>query len=180
MCSRHQSSFPCSPWWGSQWGSCPLASHGGVHWIRYPSPAHGGPHARAGRCLKETLTPWETHTGAGSWQDGEINPCWSSFAGRICDSMGDPCWSSLNDCTPWKGTMLDQRKNVSGREDMWWTNSNPNSSSSSYYWGTGGREIGSEVEPGKKGGIRGSCFVVFSLFLINLLCSFANKIISLS
>ncbi|GAB0192641.1 hypothetical protein GRJ2_001729400 [Grus japonensis] len=38
--------------------------------------------------------PWEAHTGASSWQDlwtcGERSPCWSRFAGRTCDPVGDP------------------------------------------------------------------------------------------
>ena len=60
------------------------------------------------------MTPWEAHTGAGSWQDlwtrGERSPGWSRFAGRTCDPVGDPRWSSLflKDCTPWKGSMLEQ------------------------------------------------------------------------
>jgi len=28
-----------------------------------------GPHAGAGGCLKEVVTPSEAHAGAGSWQD---------------------------------------------------------------------------------------------------------------
>ncbi|KAK4810959.1 hypothetical protein QYF61_013367 [Mycteria americana] len=59
--------------------------------------AHGGPHVRAGGCaLKEAVTPWRAHAGAGSWQD-----LWP---------LQDPCWSSpfLKDCTPWKGPMLEQ------------------------------------------------------------------------
>ncbi|PKU41973.1 suppression of tumorigenicity 5 protein isoform x4 [Limosa lapponica baueri] len=60
--------------------------------------------------LKEAVTLWETHAGAGSWQDlwphGERSPHWSRFAGRTCDPMGDPHWSSLllKDCTPTEGT----------------------------------------------------------------------------
>ncbi|GAB0209503.1 AN1-type zinc finger protein 5-like [Grus japonensis] len=39
------------------------------------------------------------------------SPCWSRFAGRTCDPMGEtPCWSSLflKDCTLWKGHTLQQ------------------------------------------------------------------------
>ena len=60
------------------------------------------------------MTPWEACTGAGFWQDlwtrGERSPCWSRFAGRACDPMGDPRWSSLflKDCTLWKGPTLEQ------------------------------------------------------------------------
>jgi len=37
------------------------------------------------------------------------SPCWSRFAGRACDPVGDPHWSILflKDCTPWKGSMLE-------------------------------------------------------------------------
>jgi len=92
-----------------------------------------GPHARAGGCLKEDVTLWGAHTGAGSWQDlcphGERSPHQSRFAGRACDSMGDPRWSSLflKHCTcgkdpHWRSLwrtvsrerdlMLEQRKSV--------------------------------------------------------------------
>ncbi|XP_052638482.1 uncharacterized protein LOC128139721 isoform X2 [Harpia harpyja] len=80
---------------------------------RYPPAAHGGPHAGAGGCPKEAVTPWEACTGAGSWQDlrtrGERSPR-SKFSGRSCDPVGDPRWSSvlLKDCTPWQGPMLQQ------------------------------------------------------------------------
>ncbi|GAB0188058.1 EH domain-containing protein 4 [Grus japonensis] len=56
--------------------------------------------------LKEVVTLWEAHAGAGSWQDlwphGERSPRQSRFAGRTCDPMGDPRWSSLllKVCTP--------------------------------------------------------------------------------
>jgi len=65
-----------------------------------------GPYARADGCLKEAVTLWGAHAGAGSCQDlqasGERSPCWSRFAGRACDPMGDPRCSSLflKDCTP--------------------------------------------------------------------------------
>jgi len=55
------------------------------------------------------VTPWEAHTGEGSWKDlwtrGESSPRWSRFVGRACDPMGEPCWSSLflKDCTLWEG-----------------------------------------------------------------------------
>ena len=73
-----------------------------------------GPHAGAGGCPKEAGTPWEAHTGAGSWQDlwphGKRSPHWSRFAGGTCDAMGDPCWSSLclKDCSLGKGPTLEQ------------------------------------------------------------------------
>ena len=40
----------------------------------------------------------------------ERSPCWSRFAGRTCDPVGDPCWSSLfpKVCTPWEGPTLEQ------------------------------------------------------------------------
>ena len=89
-------------------------THGGPWWSRDPPAARGGPHAGAVGCLKEAVTLWEAHTGAGSWQDlwpsGERSPLWSRFGGRTCDPVGDPCWSSLflKGCTPWEGPMLEQ------------------------------------------------------------------------
>ncbi|KAJ7402433.1 hypothetical protein BTVI_86536 [Pitangus sulphuratus] len=53
----------------------------------------------AGGCLKEAVTPWEAHAGAGPGRDlqicGEKSPHWSRFLGRICDPVEDPHWSSL-------------------------------------------------------------------------------------
>jgi len=69
-----------------------------------------GPHAGAGGCLKQAVSPWGARTGAGSCQDlwtrAERRPCWSRFASRSCDPVGDPHWSSLflKDCTPWERT----------------------------------------------------------------------------
>ncbi|GAB0185960.1 zinc finger and BTB domain-containing protein 5 [Grus japonensis] len=75
--------------------------------------------------LKEAVTLWEAHAGAGSWQDlwtrGERSPRQSRFAGRTCDPVGDPCWSSLllKVCTPWKGPTLEQLvKNCSPWEGL--------------------------------------------------------------
>ncbi|GAB0186393.1 EH domain-containing protein 4 [Grus japonensis] len=87
--------------------------------------ACGGPHAGAGGCPKEAVTLWEAHTGAGSWQDlwthGEKSPCWSRFAGRTCDPMGDRSWRNLvlKDCTPWKGPMLEQFAKNCGKDSGW-------------------------------------------------------------
>ncbi|GAB0185090.1 zinc finger and BTB domain-containing protein 5 [Grus japonensis] len=69
--------------------------------------------------------PWEAHAGASSWQDlwirGERSPCWSRFAGRTCDPVGDPRWSSLllKVCTPWERPTLEQLvKNCSPWEGL--------------------------------------------------------------
>jgi len=35
----------------------PMEVHGGPWWSRRPPAARGGPHARAGGCLKEAVTP---------------------------------------------------------------------------------------------------------------------------
>ena len=106
--------FTCSPWEDHGEAGCPPAAHGGPWWSRSPPAAREGPHTGAGGCLKEAVTPWEAHAGAGSWQDlwprGERSPHWSRFSGRTCDPVGDPCWNSLclKDCMPWKGPMLEQ------------------------------------------------------------------------
>jgi len=103
LCSRPWCGrlYPCSPWRSmvEQISTCSL-------WK--------GPHARAGGCLKEAVTPWGARARAGSCQDlwthRERSPRWNRFAGRACDPVGDPRWSSLflKDCTPWKGTTLGQ------------------------------------------------------------------------
>jgi len=46
-------------------GSGP-AAHGGPWWSRSPPAASGGPHAEAGGWLKEAVSPWGAHAGAGS------------------------------------------------------------------------------------------------------------------
>jgi len=42
------------------------------------------------------------------WTQEERSPCWSRFAGRTCDPVGDPHWSRLllKDCSQWKRPML--------------------------------------------------------------------------
>jgi len=44
---------------------CSPAVHGGPRWSRYPPVACGGPHAGAGGCLKEAVTPWRAHARTG-------------------------------------------------------------------------------------------------------------------
>ena len=90
--------LPCSPWRSM------------VEQISTCSPWKG-PHAGAGGCLKEDVTPW----GALHWsrffpgpvERGERSPHQSRFAGRAYDPVGDPRWSSLflKDCTLWKAHM---------------------------------------------------------------------------
>ncbi|RMC15457.1 hypothetical protein DUI87_07649 [Hirundo rustica rustica] len=52
-------------------------------------------HARADGCPEEMVSPWETHAGAGSWQDlwthGEKSPGWCRISERtLAGSMRDP------------------------------------------------------------------------------------------
>jgi len=86
---------------------CPSAAHGGPQWSRCPPAACGGPPQP-----KEVVTLWKAHAGAGSWKDlwRQRSSCWSRFAGRTCEPVGDPRWSSLflKDCTQWEGPMLEQ------------------------------------------------------------------------
>ncbi|XP_027593244.2 DENN domain-containing protein 2B isoform X1 [Pipra filicauda] len=108
-------------------GSVLAGGHGGPWACRHPPAAHGGPHARAGGCPKEAVTPWEAHAGAGSWKDlwtrGERSPLWSRFAVRTWDLGGNARWSRLflKNCTLWKGPTLEQlMKNCSlGKEPPW-------------------------------------------------------------
>ena len=88
----------------------PMEAHNGadLHLCPWMTPC------RSGDCLKEAVTPWRACTGAGFWQDlwtcGERSLCWSRFAVRACDPVGDPCWNGLflKDCSPWKGPTLEQ------------------------------------------------------------------------
>ena len=92
---------------------CAPAAHGGPWWSRSPPEAHGETHTGAGGCLKD-VTLWGARAGGGSWQElwtcGERSPHRSRFTGRTCDRAGNPCWNSLflKDCTPWKGSTLEQ------------------------------------------------------------------------
>jgi len=137
------------------------------------------------------VTPLGARAGAGSWQElwprGERSPCWSRFAGRACDPVGDPSWSSLflKDCTLWEGPMLGHfMKNCSlwegltleqGRsvrspppeeEGVAETTSGeltatPMPCPPVPCAGGGGRQRnGSEVEPRKKGGVGRRCFKI--------------------
>ncbi|XP_032546009.1 suppression of tumorigenicity 5 protein isoform X3 [Chiroxiphia lanceolata] len=108
-------------------GSVLAGGHGGPWGCRHPPAAHGRPHARAGGCPKEAVTPWEAHAGAGSWKDlwtrGERSPLWSRFAVGTWDLGGNARWSRLflKNCTLWKGPTLEQlMKNCSlGKEPPW-------------------------------------------------------------
>jgi len=90
----------------------PMGIHSGAD--LHLQPMQGTPCQSRWMHLKKAVTPWEAHTRAGSWQDlwthGERIPCWSRFAGRTCDPVGDPHWSSLflKDCTPWKRPTMEQ------------------------------------------------------------------------
>ncbi|GAB0193217.1 epimerase family protein SDR39U1 [Grus japonensis] len=48
----------------------PMEDDGGAE---IPPAARGGPHARAGGCPKEAVTPWEAHAGAG-FLAGPVDP----------------------------------------------------------------------------------------------------------
>lgn len=43
----------------------PLTAHGDPWWTSYPPAVSEGPHTSTGECLKEAVTPWEMHAGAG-------------------------------------------------------------------------------------------------------------------
>jgi len=116
-------SDPAAPGEDHGEAGCPTAAHGGPQWSRSPPAARGGPHAGASVSPKEAVTLWNTHAGAGSWQDlwpcGERSPCQSRFAGRACDPAGDPHWSSLflKYRSPWKGPTLGQGQSPRPEEE---------------------------------------------------------------
>jgi len=62
----------------------PMEVHSGAN--THPE-AHGGPRTGIGRCLKEAVTPWGAHTGAGSWQD-----LWSHGEEPTPEQV---CWQGL-------------------------------------------------------------------------------------
>ena len=159
---------------------CPPAAHGGPWWSRYPPAAPGGPHAGAGECPKEAVTPWRAHSGAGllagivtPWGD----PHWSSLFLRDCTHGKDPCYSSSlktaahgkdprwssswRTVTCGRDTRLKQGKRARRKEQQRQHVMNrpqPHFLSPCNARGEEEKEIGSEVESGKKGGVWRRCF----------------------
>jgi len=85
----------------------------------------------------------------------ERSPCWSRFAGRACDPVGDPCWSSLflKDCALWEGPTLGQFM----ESCLPWEGPQAGAGAEREEEGAAKTcdghvmEFGSEAEPGKKG-----------------------------
>jgi len=85
-CSRHRSrGAPAARDEDHGEAGCPPAAHGGPWWSRSPPAVCGGPHAGAGACLKEALTPWRARAEAGFWQD-----LW-----REEPTLEQVCWQDL-------------------------------------------------------------------------------------
>jgi len=121
------------------------AVHGGPQWSRSPPAAQRGPHAGGGGCLKEVVTPWRAHAGAGCWQNLRPHggPTLEQSVPKGLRPVGrDPRWSS-------------SRRTAARGKDSYWNS----------LWRTVSRgrdptleeveKIGSEVKPGKEGGVEG-------------------------
>jgi len=129
------------------------------------------PHRSRWMCPKNAVTLWRDCAGAGSWQDlwnrGKRSPRQSMFAGRACDPVGDPRWSSLflKSCSLWEGLMVEPGK-WKRSPPLWrkeWRRQCVMNSPQPPFpvplrSGGAGREFGSKVKPGKKGGVEGECF----------------------
>jgi len=96
-CSRHQNRGSLQPVEQTVVRQAVPCSHGGPWWSRSPPVARGEPHAGAGGCPKEAVTPW----GA---------PCWSRLLpGPVALWREEPMPEQfLKDCTPWEGPTLEK------------------------------------------------------------------------
>lgn len=109
-CSRHWTRFPRSPGEEDGEAGCsPLTRESGADIHPFWTSDY----------MKEAVTVWRPHTGAGSWQNlwpcAVRSPCWGSFTGKICEHWGTHtgCSWGMKRSEP----MLDQIvKNCSS----WW------------------------------------------------------------
>lgn len=96
---RNDSSADTKAGEGGEWGDAPVNRTDISHAAYGLHAAHVGFRDGADGCPKETVTPGEVNTGAGFYQDlwshGERSPCWSRFAVRTHDPVGDPQCSCL-------------------------------------------------------------------------------------
>ena len=174
------------PWWGRLSPSSPWRSM--MEQISTCSPWRTPDWSRwmpEGDCDHAESPHWSRLLAriCGLWR--ERRPCWSRFVGRTCDpvdrthagavheelqpvgsthlggvygglsTMGEsPHWSRGR---VWEVLPLRRKER---RDEVWWTDRNPNSLLLLFLSRGGGREIGSEVEPRKKGGMGGRCFKV--------------------
>ena len=180
-CSRHQSrDSPAAR--GKYYGEvdCTPAAHRGPWWSTYPPAAYGGPHAWAGRCAQRRLWPH----GKPVLEQAPVrtcgpmrDPCWSSLFLRHCGK--DWCWSSSwrtaahgkdsHGKSTWRTVSygrdprLEQEKSIrsppSERKRATETTcdelaATPIPCPLALLVEEEVEKIGSEVEPGKKGGVR--------------------------
>ena len=108
-----------------------------------------------------------THTGAFN----ELQPVGSTHVGTVCGGLspvrGTPCWS--------RDRGWERR---SGRDNVWWTDSNPHCPTPCAARGQEADKIGRQVEPGKKGEVRGRCFKIWFSFSLSYSILTGNKLIS--
>jgi len=123
--------FPCRPWsrpWRARLSPCsPWRSTVGQR----STCSLGGPHAGAGGCPKEAVTPWKAHIGAGSCQDLRTVERGAHAGAGLLVGLVTP-WGDRN---PHFLSLCATR-----REEL--------------------EKIRSEVEPGNKGGVGERCFKI--------------------
>lgn len=132
------------------------------------SAAQGGAHVGAGGCLEEAVTPWEAHTGTGSWQDlWERSAACRRFVGRTRDPWGPHAgaassWrTALHGRVTHPGAVHEElqssevlpRGRRRGSDNMWLNWVQPPSLSLCTTGREEGREIISKFKPRKKGGV---------------------------
>ena len=155
---------PCSPWSRPRWRQAVPAA----------MEAHGGADPHLQPREDPTLTQGVPEGGC----DPVGSPHWSRLlVGAVALQREEPmleqvCWQGLwphgwlleqfmDQCLPWESWSRG-RGGRSGRDIVWWPDHNPHSLFPCTVRGGGGREIGSEVEPGKKGGVgRRWCKICF-------------------
>ena len=116
------------------------------------------------------VTLWDIHARAAcSWRTAHCGkePCWSN-SWRTAASGKDSCWSSS-----WRtvshGSVPALEQGKRARKQKWQrqlVKSWPQSPFSIplHLCGGRGREFGSEIKPGKEGGVRGKCFKIWFYF----------------
>ena len=175
----------------------PPAAHGGPWWSRSPPAACAGLHTRADEYLKEVVTPWRAHAGAGLLQDlwphrvptleqpvpEGLHPVEGTHAGVVCEDLQPMGRSHFGEVHRelWEGSHAGSGAECeesspwggkSDRDSMWRTDRNPHSQCPCAAWGEELENLGEKLSPGRKEGWGEGVFKTwfyFSLFYSNLI-----------